>query len=294
MGATCACAWVIGNRLFTASVGDSRIYLLRGGRILQLTTDHTWVQEAIDSGVLTPDQARRHPNAHVIRRYLGSRQGVVPDLRLRLQPAAAGQSDFAAETNQGATLLPGDLVLLCSDGLTDVVSDDEILRQIRQGGRLEDGLNQLLDLANRRGGPDNITMILLRMPPGESPTTPMLGPLPTLRRRRSRLPGRVLAVVLGLALGVALFLGVSRQDWLAWLSGGAPPASNPTISAPAAATAAPGRPALSSPTPAVEQTRPATSRTPAPTAALSATPLRPAAGGPTLTPWPTNISTSAP
>ncbi len=72
MGTTCACAWVIGNRLFTASVGDSRIYLLRNGSLMQLTVDHTWVQEAVERGILEPEDARNHPNVHVIRRYLGS------------------------------------------------------------------------------------------------------------------------------------------------------------------------------------------------------------------------------
>ena len=72
MGTTCACAWVIGQHLFTASVGDSRIYLLRSGSLTQLTVDHTWVQEAVERGILQPEDARKHPNVHVIRRYLGS------------------------------------------------------------------------------------------------------------------------------------------------------------------------------------------------------------------------------
>ena len=72
MGATCATAWIVGDKLHTAYVGDSRIYLMRGGRIQQLTTDHTWVQEAMEKNILTPEQARAHPNVHVIRRYLGS------------------------------------------------------------------------------------------------------------------------------------------------------------------------------------------------------------------------------
>jgi PPM family protein phosphatase len=72
MGATCAIVWIIDNKLHTAYVGDSRIYLMRGGRIQQLTVDHSWVQEAIEKGILTPELAREHPNVHVIRRYLGS------------------------------------------------------------------------------------------------------------------------------------------------------------------------------------------------------------------------------
>ena len=84
MAATCACALVIDNRLYTASVGDSRIYLVSGESIQQLTTDHTWIQEALEAGILTPEEAQNHPNTHVIRRYLGSPQPVEVDLRLAI------------------------------------------------------------------------------------------------------------------------------------------------------------------------------------------------------------------
>jgi len=123
MSTTGACAWVIGNRLYIASVGDSRIYLLRGDRIRQITIDHTWVQEAISSGVLSLEQARDHPNSHVIRRHLGSSQPVAPDFRLRLRD---DEDDLRAEANQGLPLGPGDQILICSDGLTDLVEDGEI------------------------------------------------------------------------------------------------------------------------------------------------------------------------
>ena len=72
MGATCACVWVEGDRLYTAYVGDSRIYLIRDGKIHRLTVDHTWVQEAIEKGIIKPEDAHDHPNVHVIRRHLGS------------------------------------------------------------------------------------------------------------------------------------------------------------------------------------------------------------------------------
>lgn len=160
MGSTCACAWVIGNHLYTASVGDSRIYLLRAGAIHQLTIDHTWIQEAIDSGALTAKQAHSHPNAHVIRRYLGSQQVVVPDLRLR---RLAEQKGIYSEDNQGMQLLPGDRLLLCTDGLTDLVNDQEILASIK-GKSSRKALQAMVDLANKRGGLDNITILMLHMP----------------------------------------------------------------------------------------------------------------------------------
>lgn len=161
MGATCVCAWVIGDRLYAASVGDSRLYLIREHTIRKLSIDHTWVQEAIDAGAITRDQARSHPNAHVIRRYLGSPQPAIPDLRLRLRQE---DTDTQAEDNQGMPLLPGDVLLLCSDGLTDLVDDQEILDEIEENG-LEVALQNLENLANERGGHDNITIIGMQVPP---------------------------------------------------------------------------------------------------------------------------------
>jgi len=160
MGTTCACAWIVGRRLYTASVGDSRIYLLRGNTIRQLTTDHTWIQEAIDKGILKAEQARDHPNVHVIRRYLGSAKPPEPDLRLRMR---RGESDTQAEANQGFLLYPGDRLLLCSDGLTDEVSDDGI-RAAATTPDLEFAAESLIDLANSNGGHDNITAVLIEVP----------------------------------------------------------------------------------------------------------------------------------
>lgn len=161
MGSTCAAAWVIGDKLYIASVGDSRIYLIRGGRIQQLTVDHTWVQEAIEKNILTPEEAREHPNVHVIRRYLGSPMPPQADFRMKLFD---DENDERAENNQGARLQPHDVVLLCSDGLTDLVWNDEILEIIRAKNNLKDAANALIELANSRGGHDNITAILLAVP----------------------------------------------------------------------------------------------------------------------------------
>lgn len=160
MGATCIAAWVIGDRLFTVAVGDSRLYLIRSGSILRLNIDHTWIQEAIENGALTPDQAKGHPNAHVIRRYLGSPQPVVPDFRIRLNPT---ESDGDAQANQGLRLLPDDVLLLCSDGLHDLVDDQEIL-QVISNQKMEKALETLVNMANERGGHDNITIVALQVP----------------------------------------------------------------------------------------------------------------------------------
>jgi protein phosphatase len=172
MGATVAIAWVIGSRLFIAWVGDSRIYLRRRRSLLRLTTDHTWVQEALDHQIITLEEAHQHPHAHVLRRHIGGDMEPVPDLRLRL---SADETDEQALAQQGLQLLPGDRVLLCTDGLTDLVKDHEIEEILRER-TLQETVARLVDLARARGGHDNITTILLEIPP----------------RKPSRLAGRAL------------------------------------------------------------------------------------------------------
>lgn len=174
MGATCVCAYILGDRLFTASVGDSRIYLLRRGKIHQLTTDHTWIQEALERGLILPEQAQNHPNSHVIRRFLGSPTPPQVDLRLRLN---GGESDDQAINNQGLHLQEGDRLLLCSDGLTDLVSDEEILGLL-ESQPARKAAESLIELANQRGGHDNITLLVVEAPPGTLPK-----PRPKISRR---------------------------------------------------------------------------------------------------------------
>lgn len=185
MGATCACVYVLGDRLYTASVGDSRIYLLRGGAIHQLTTDHTWIQEALERGLIDPQDARHHPNMHVIRRYLGSTLPPRPDLRLRLRP---DETDAQAEANQGAAIQAGDVFLLCTDGLTDLVTDEEIEAILSDHG-LEAAAQTLIDLACQRGGHDNITVVLIAVP---------------AHFRPPRLDSRLRLWLIGAAMGVIL------------------------------------------------------------------------------------------
>lgn len=159
MGSTCACALIVENRLYTASAGDTRLYLIRQKKIFQLNRDHTWIQEAIDLGTLPPETAHLHPNVHVIRRYVGAPNGVQPDTRLYLQ---GNESDQEAEANQGLKLKAGDRIIVCSDGLTDLVSAQEILNILRSRP-LERALQDLVSLANHRGGHDNITIIALQV-----------------------------------------------------------------------------------------------------------------------------------
>jgi len=155
MGPTCVTAWVIGNKLYSASVGNSRLYLLRNGKLIHLNIDHTWVQEAVDAGALTVEQARIHPHANVIRRYLGSQQEVEVDTRLRTERSGRFTGD-----HQGQELRPGDRLLLCSDGLNDMIEDDKILELAREAD-LERAVEGLISAANEAGGKDNITVVLL-------------------------------------------------------------------------------------------------------------------------------------
>jgi protein phosphatase len=126
-----------------AHIGDSRAYRLRAGLLTQLTRDHTWVQQQIDGGKLTAVQARNHPWASVLTRVLGGGEPGVADIIL---------TDTAA----------GDLFLLCSDGLSSVVDSADLTAVLVQALPLEALAQQLIEAALLRGGPDNITVILLR------------------------------------------------------------------------------------------------------------------------------------
>jgi PPM family protein phosphatase len=143
MGTTLTAALVEGRRLHLAHVGDSRAYLLRDGHFSQLTDDHTLVQHLIDEGQLTREEAARHPQRSIITRAIGvSRELEVDSMSLELEP--------------------DDQLLLCSDGLTGVVPDVTIAQTL---DKLEDPdatVRRLIALANESGGPDNITVLLLR------------------------------------------------------------------------------------------------------------------------------------
>ena len=262
MGTTAVCAWIIGDRLFTAAAGDSRIYLLRGGVLQRLTIDHTWVQEALDHGTLSPEGVRDHPNAHVIRRYLGAKHPLRADLRLRLHPA---ESDAQSEANQGTRLLAGDRLLLCSDGLTDMVEDTEILAALMKDCPTRDALNGLVALANERGGHDNITILAVEMP---------------ARPPAKILPGSSRQTTCSILLVTALLAALLLLTALGWylLRTDGPLGANLTPAVPGSLEA----PTVATPPPATTTHTPATpllTTSPAPSA------TQPLA---TYTPWPTN------
>ncbi len=142
MGTTVVAAIVEGDRFTVAHVGDSRAYLVREGAIKQLTEDHSMVAELVKAGVITPEAAETHPYRSAISRSLGQFKEVETD---------TSEHDF----------LPGDRILLCSDGLTRFVKPEEILERILAHDDPQEASQALIDAANDRGGRDNITVILI-------------------------------------------------------------------------------------------------------------------------------------
>ena len=144
MGTTVVIAYIHGTRAFIGSVGDSRAYLVRSGAIRQLTFDHTFVNEQVRAGALSSSEARQHPARNILTRAVGSQEDVEPDLVEQ-------------------ELRSGDWLLLCSDGLTTMVDDGDILKTIlTHHDDPQAGCRALIDLANERGGDDNVTVVLAR------------------------------------------------------------------------------------------------------------------------------------
>ena len=141
MGTTAVCALVRGGKVFLCHAGDSRAYLYRDGKLAQLTHDHSYVQELVDCGTITVEEAEHHPQKNIITRALG--------VDYRLEP------EFAT-----AQLHSGDILLLCSDGLTNAVPKEQ-LEQLLRTGKFYDLPDLLIRTANENGGPDNITALLL-------------------------------------------------------------------------------------------------------------------------------------
>jgi len=144
MGTTLTLAYSLNDTLFIAHVGDTRCYLFRDGVLQRLTQDHTLVEDLVRRGALTPEQAPKHRLRHVITNAIG---GDSPEIQVELQRIR---------------LQPDDAVLLCSDGLTEMVSDSEIAHILDTAPDAEHACQQLVDSANQNGGSDNITAIVAR------------------------------------------------------------------------------------------------------------------------------------
>ena len=144
MGTTLVTLLVDGEHAFIGHVGDSRAYLVRGGQIRQVTSDHSWVNEQMKLGILTKSQAANHPFRNVVTRALGGKDPI--------------KADLTSEQLQS-----GDLLLLCSDGLNSMLPDERIRDiTVQHADDLETGCQALIDAANEAGGDDNISVVLVR------------------------------------------------------------------------------------------------------------------------------------
>nr|BBH95092.1 hypothetical protein KTA_32910 [Thermogemmatispora argillosa] len=143
MGTTCVAAVLRGNMAYIANVGDSRAYLIRGKTVKQISQDHSWVAEQVRAGLLTEDQARTHAQRNVITRSLGTQ----PDVEI----------DIFTEPLQ-----EGDSLVLCTDGLSGLITEDE-LQEIVNRFVPQESVYHLVERANENGGPDNITAIVIRV-----------------------------------------------------------------------------------------------------------------------------------
>lgn len=143
MGTTLTVLAFANGRAICTHIGDSRLYLVRRGKIRQITRDHTWVQEEVERGDLTPEEARDHPYANALTRALGIADQAEPET-------------FTVEPKSG------DVFLLCSDGLTKMLDDDQIASIVTSQESLEQASAALIAAANQAGGVDNITVVLVR------------------------------------------------------------------------------------------------------------------------------------
>ena len=141
MGTTLTLVAVNNQRAYLGHVGDSRAYLIRGEKIYQLTKDHSWVEEQLEQGLLSEEQAQNHAWRNLITRALGTRAQVVPDIA-------------QIEVQQG------DVFVISTDGLHGLIQPAEILEEIRRRSSRQASVEYLIDLANERGGPDNITLVI--------------------------------------------------------------------------------------------------------------------------------------
>jgi protein phosphatase len=145
MGTTCTAAAIVGDALHYVHVGDTRLYLIRDGRITQVTRDHSYVGRLVEAGMISRSEAERHPQRNILTAALGT----APEL-------------FMDAPGSPEKLRRDDVIVICSDGLWGQVQDEEILDAVKKH-TVEDAGRDLIELARQRGGPDNITVNILRL-----------------------------------------------------------------------------------------------------------------------------------
>lgn len=166
MCTTIVVAIIYERTLYVAHMGDSRAYLLRADTINLLTKDHTWIQDAIDDGLITVQAAKLHPKRHIVKRFLGIQEHIHVDCSM-LEPQLGATTNSNSRTINSLVLEPGDAILLCTDGLTGKIEDSEIKQKIiRNASRPQKAVDALIKLALKRKEADNITALLYKLPPG--------------------------------------------------------------------------------------------------------------------------------
>jgi serine/threonine protein phosphatase PrpC len=183
MGTTCVALVIAGGRAFVVNIGDSRAYIIRNGKMRQVTRDHSWVAEQVRVGLLTEEQARTHSHRNVITRSLGTQPNVTADLFVE-------------------TMHNGDRVLLCSDGLHGYVDESDIEQVVTGDNEPNAAVHTLIDMANNNGGPDNISAMLvqlidvpepvgeLMLPDSATPAEGITQPLPAVGARAAAKSGQ--------------------------------------------------------------------------------------------------------
>ncbi|MDM8527596.1 Stp1/IreP family PP2C-type Ser/Thr phosphatase [Anaerolineales bacterium HSG24] len=185
MATTLTAAVVKDMELIVVNVGDSRTYLVTNGQIEQLTNDHTWVNQQVEAGILTPEQARRHPRGNIVTRSLGHK----PEVKIDVFPARS--------------IGPGHTLLLCSDGLNAVVEDHEIAQIVTSTSNIQEITHKLIEMTLKQGAPDNVTVIAVSFGQQAVSTTttsaitvPIIPPTDQPQKKQSK------------AIPIALFIGI--------------------------------------------------------------------------------------
>lgn len=264
MGTTLVTAVIKDKMLYVANVGDSRAYFVRNGKIFQLTQDHSWVAEQVRAGVLTEEQAKRHSLKNIITRTIGNRPEIKPDFfRHRL--------------------VAGDVVILCSDGLSNQVEPHEIEQIVKNSVDPKEAASRLITLALERGGDDNITAIVAQVPNVSSPLPLVIGSVLTL------------SVLLGLVIAI---LYSSNMLPIIGSASSASPAGESTVSPTANFSPTPFTDLSIPSTPVPSSTAtlapsPTSTESPSPQATITHTPTATVTLRPTATSSPTLVTTTA-
>lgn len=147
MGTTLTAVLIIEYNMIIGHVGDSRVYIIRNESMKRITSDHSYVAELIKNGTIKPEEANKHPQKNLITRAIGTGESIDVDINV-------------------LDIKNGDYILMCTDGLSNMLNEDEILNVVKSDKKIEERCSELIDLANNKGGYDNITVIVVEVDEG--------------------------------------------------------------------------------------------------------------------------------